>query len=211
MDNVTKSFSERLRQLRNEKRLTQAELADALDVSRNSIFFYEAGKRNPDIIVLKKIADFFGVTCDYMIGVSFNRTVETQAIGKEVGLTDDAISVLKQQTKEAEGYDFEARMYAEGINKIICDKKLVFEISSFINPNFKSWIADFIARDTEDDFAESSKKQTFEEVSIEYTPENRKIVSEILRDSMDEQIMRRIQNELVLIRGENATNADQEN
>ncbi len=208
MNNITDTFSERLRQLRTAKGLTQAELADELGVSRNSIFFYEAGKRNPDIVIFKKIADYFHVTCDYMLGASINKTVETREIGEELGLTDEAISTLKQQSKEAKG-DFEARMYTTAINRIIVNKKLVFEIASFIDKNFKSNIADFIARDTHDDVAESSKKQTFENIGIPYTEENRKLISEFLYDTMDEQIMRRIHDELELIRGEATNNADQ--
>lgn len=73
MNNHKSGFPKRLRQLRNAKGLTQAELAHMIDASRNSIFLYEAGKRKPDIVVFKKLADYFGVTCDYMIGASTKR------------------------------------------------------------------------------------------------------------------------------------------
>ncbi|MBQ8248522.1 MAG: helix-turn-helix transcriptional regulator [Clostridia bacterium] len=207
MNTTAIAFPERLRQLRTAKDLTQSELADELNVSRNSIFFYEAGKRNPDIVVLKKIADYFGVTCDYMIGASINKTDETRDIGDELGLSDEAIATLKDVMRKADN-DFNALLYAQNINKIICNEKLIFEIATFISPNYKTIFADFIVKDIPDHSTENSKKQTFEDVGIPYTPETRKQISELLRDSMDCRIMRHIQDELELMRGEEKNNAD---
>jgi len=207
MSNLLSNFPERLRQLRTAKALTQSELADALGVSRNSIFFYESAQRTPDIIVLKKIADYFGVTCDYMIGASINRSEETRNIGDELGLTDEAIAALKQQTQDAK-HDFDARMRITGINKIICNKQLIFEIASYIDPNYKAIFADFITRDFADIETENSKKQTFSDIGIPYTEENRRSISEFLCASLDGQIISHIQNELDKMRGDNSTNAD---
>lgn len=73
MKNLPSVFPERLRSLRTTKGLTQSELADELGISRNSVFFYESGQRNPDILVLKKIAEYFGVTSDFMIGTAISK------------------------------------------------------------------------------------------------------------------------------------------
>lgn len=137
MSNLLSSFPERLRQLRTAKALTQSELADALGVSRNSIFFYETGKRTPDILVLKKISDYFGVTCDYMIGASINRSEETREIGDALGLTDEAIETLKNVTMQFEAKKDTARnmecwSYLHGINSIISNKKLVTAIGNYL-------------------------------------------------------------------------------
>ncbi|HHV73076.1 MAG TPA: helix-turn-helix domain-containing protein [Thermoanaerobacterium sp.] len=61
-------FGERLSQLRKEKGLTQEELAKALNMTRSSLSLYEIGKRDPDTDTLKKIADFFNVSTDYLLG-----------------------------------------------------------------------------------------------------------------------------------------------
>ncbi|MDI6604079.1 MAG: helix-turn-helix transcriptional regulator [Thermoanaerobacteraceae bacterium] len=61
-------FGERLSQLRKEKGLTQEELAKALNMTRSSLSLYEIGKRDPDTDTLRKIADFFNVSVDYLLG-----------------------------------------------------------------------------------------------------------------------------------------------
>lgn len=90
-----KAFSERIANLRGEKGLKQAELAEKLAISRQSITMYEAGTRIPDIEILSRFANYFEVTADYLIGLSDNRTNETAAIGDVLGLTDGAIEKLK--------------------------------------------------------------------------------------------------------------------
>lgn len=59
---------DRLKELRKEKGLKQQELADEINVSKSAIGMYELGKRLPPSDVLEKLADFFGVTSDYLLG-----------------------------------------------------------------------------------------------------------------------------------------------
>lgn len=59
---------EKLRELRKNAGLTQQELADKLFVNRNTYQNYEAGTTQPDFATLKRIAEFFNVTIDYLIG-----------------------------------------------------------------------------------------------------------------------------------------------
>lgn len=59
-------FGNRLRELRENKGMTQANLAKALSISRSAIGMYEQGKREPDFETLEKIADYFNVTMDYL-------------------------------------------------------------------------------------------------------------------------------------------------
>lgn len=61
-------FNERLIALRKAKKLSQYELADQLNFTRGQIANYEQGKRKPDIDTLKKIANFFNVSLDYLTG-----------------------------------------------------------------------------------------------------------------------------------------------
>ena len=57
-----------LKELRQKKHLTQLELSKALQISASSIGMYEQGRREPDNETLAKIADFFDVTIDYLLG-----------------------------------------------------------------------------------------------------------------------------------------------
>lgn len=59
-----------LKELRENKGLTQSELAEMLSVSPSSIGMYEQGRREPDSETLRKISSFFDVTIDYLLGNS---------------------------------------------------------------------------------------------------------------------------------------------
>lgn len=59
-----------LKELRTQRGLTQDELSKALNVSASSIGMYEQGRREPDNKTLVKIAAFFSVTTDYLLGLA---------------------------------------------------------------------------------------------------------------------------------------------
>ena len=61
-------FARRLRELRTQRELSQAELARKLGVSKSRISMYELGSREPDFETLELIADFFNVDMDYLLG-----------------------------------------------------------------------------------------------------------------------------------------------
>ena len=58
----------KLKELRNIHHMKQQELAEALNVSQQSISRYENGKHYPDLPALIVIADFFDVPIDYLVG-----------------------------------------------------------------------------------------------------------------------------------------------
>lgn len=57
----------RIRKLRLEKSLTQKELGQAMELAESTISLYEAGKREPDITTLIRLAHFFSVSIDYIL------------------------------------------------------------------------------------------------------------------------------------------------
>ncbi len=61
-------LTERLKQLRNERRFYQRELAEYLGVSVRTYQFYESGHNEPNIKSLIALADFYNVTIDYLVG-----------------------------------------------------------------------------------------------------------------------------------------------
>lgn len=58
----------RLKELRKEMDLTQEEVADSIEISRQRYYQYEIEKYEPDIDTLKRLAQFFHVSVDYLIG-----------------------------------------------------------------------------------------------------------------------------------------------
>lgn len=68
------TFPEKLKQLRNEHKITQAQLAKAIGVTDRACRRYEAGENEPTMSVLQAIADHFNVSLDYLTGRSDNPT-----------------------------------------------------------------------------------------------------------------------------------------
>lgn len=85
-------FSKRLKELRNRKKLSQEELAAALDIPRTTIAGYESGARSiPREPRLKSIAHFFGVSIDYLLG---HKDTENES----EDLENQIISIIKSST-----------------------------------------------------------------------------------------------------------------
>lgn len=64
---------ERIKNLREDNDLTQQNLAEYLSISRSTYRNYENGDRNIPIEILIKIADFYKVSLDYIVGRSSNK------------------------------------------------------------------------------------------------------------------------------------------
>ena len=56
------AFSTMIKQLREERGLSQKDVAEYLGITRQAIASYELAKREPDYEILHKLADFFGVS-----------------------------------------------------------------------------------------------------------------------------------------------------
>lgn len=61
-------IAKQLKNLREQWKIRQEDLADILNVEKSAISQYETGKRVPDIEKLSILADYFGVTVDYLLG-----------------------------------------------------------------------------------------------------------------------------------------------
>ena len=62
-------FAERLKELREEKELSQVELAKAINISAACINRWEKNLRTPNADSIIALAKFFGVTTDYLLGL----------------------------------------------------------------------------------------------------------------------------------------------
>ncbi len=67
------NFAERLLLLRKERKLNQEDVLEPFDLSVRTYRRYETGEREATISTLWKIADFYGVSVDYLIGRSEER------------------------------------------------------------------------------------------------------------------------------------------
>lgn len=89
-----KGVGERLRELRNQRKLTQAGLAEQINVSREVIARWETQNgvipKSQDVITL---ADFYSVSCDYILR---GRTPENLTAIRDLGLSDEAIEGMQE-------------------------------------------------------------------------------------------------------------------
>lgn len=88
-------FYKILKDLREEKNLTQNELAKLICVSRSSINAYENNTNDPSLDVLVKIADFFNVSLDYLLGRTLERTNHNLLPNKDRELISQLHSLIK--------------------------------------------------------------------------------------------------------------------
>lgn len=60
-----------LRALRKERGLTLKQIGAEIGVSESTVSLYEVGKREPDLTTVRKLAAFYGVSIDYLLGLPF--------------------------------------------------------------------------------------------------------------------------------------------
>lgn len=69
----------KLIELRKEKKLTQSDLAEVLGISRQAYSNYEAGKRQPDNETMLKLAEYYNVSVDYLLGRNENNELSNSS------------------------------------------------------------------------------------------------------------------------------------
>lgn len=74
----------RIKELREDRDLRQADVAAATGIDQRTLSNYETGKTNPDSFAIIKLAEFFGVSCDYLLGVNDININNKAALKKEL-------------------------------------------------------------------------------------------------------------------------------
>lgn len=62
------AFSIRLKELRKERRMTQKQLAEAIGTTDDCVYFWEKNRSEPSIAEIVRLADYFDVSTDYLLG-----------------------------------------------------------------------------------------------------------------------------------------------
>lgn len=97
-DHFNDSLPTRLRELMQIDNVSQKQLADALGITRQSISQYCDGSSQPALNKLISIADYFGVSIDYLLGRSDVRAIDPrlQTVALQTGLTEKSLMRLSQ-------------------------------------------------------------------------------------------------------------------
>lgn len=120
-------FSDKLRLLRKERKMTQTELSKILGVSPSTIGMYEQGRREPDTQMLLKIANLFEVPAGYLIGNEERpRTQNTEEISELLQnlLCEKKNLCYEGQPLDAEDIERIIQAVQEGIHEAIEENHL---------------------------------------------------------------------------------------
>lgn len=94
------TFGQKLKTLREEKGMLQSELAKLLNLAPSSISMYEKDERDPDTDTLKRIAEIFNVSTDYLLGLNESETLN-QPIEIAANMGDKAdLSEMSEKDKQ---------------------------------------------------------------------------------------------------------------
>lgn len=92
-------LSHNIKNLRTAKGISQVELAKALFVSKQSVSNWENDNIMPSVEMLMKIAKYFSVSTDFLLGLDSNESIPTD------GLTPAQISHIKMIINDIRGTD----------------------------------------------------------------------------------------------------------
>ena len=79
-------FGDRLKELRKNNNISQEKLGELLGVSSNAIYSWEISGTQPSLETINKLAEYFGVTTDYLLGVDYNKLEKLKSALKENNL-----------------------------------------------------------------------------------------------------------------------------
>jgi len=93
-------FGDKVRALRQEKGLTQTQLASKLEITKSTISGYEQSIKSPSVEMLIKLCSLFNVSADYLLGLSDSMELKMSA------LTDDQAQLIVRLIAELEQYNY---------------------------------------------------------------------------------------------------------
>lgn len=94
------AFGEKVKHLREARGWSQAELARLAGVTKSAISTYELDIRTPSADVVCAFAKSFGVSADYLLGISERRMVEVDGLSAgDEALIRELVTALKRKSK----------------------------------------------------------------------------------------------------------------
>lgn len=92
------NFGNKLKELRNQNKMTQQQLAAQIGVSKSVISYYELQERIPSPEILLKLASVFHVSTDYLLGVSNDKVLDVSGLDEEdIAVLSSLVSLLRKK------------------------------------------------------------------------------------------------------------------
>lgn len=89
-----------LKALRESKKITQSQLGEHIGAKKSAISLWESGKRQPDQETLVRLANFFGVTVDYLLGRNDPLPPEQEKAPADDPLTEQIMAKARLMNEE---------------------------------------------------------------------------------------------------------------
>ena len=127
-------LNEKLKEIRNIRQITQRELAKMLKVSPSTIAMYETGQRAPDPEMLKRIAEYFNVSLDWLMGrINIIDSVVPSEYSRMHKLTKRDLNQYDDFTKQANAFFMNDEVADVDKEKLFRDMTELFWKSKEIN------------------------------------------------------------------------------
>ncbi|MBE6599198.1 MAG: helix-turn-helix transcriptional regulator [Ruminococcaceae bacterium] len=89
----------RIKELREDRDLRQIDVAEKTGIDQRTLSNYETGKTNPDSYAIIRLAAFYGVSCDYLLGVSDLNISDLDDVAEELERIKKRIDNLQKYMK----------------------------------------------------------------------------------------------------------------
>lgn len=90
----------RIRDLREDLDLRQIDVARATGIDQKTLSNYETGKTNPDSYAIIRLADFFNVSADYLLGRTEQKSIDIEKILVKIETLKSELSALEKDIKK---------------------------------------------------------------------------------------------------------------
>lgn len=90
----------RIKELREDRDLRQIDISEKVGIDQKTLSNYETGKTNPDSFAIIKLAEFFGVTCDYLLGVTERNLLNSDEVLNEIDDIKKRLDDVKKYIKK---------------------------------------------------------------------------------------------------------------
>lgn len=125
-------IGKRIRLLRNENRMTQADLGTKLGVGKTTISNYETGNSYPDNEIVLKLSKLFNVSTDFILGKTVKRDH-----GELTKRDDDDVAKMIDEMKMRFESDNDATLNYDGIQLTEEDKEFFYDLFEFAAKRIK--------------------------------------------------------------------------
>ncbi|WP_342538498.1 helix-turn-helix domain-containing protein [Sporosarcina sp. FSL K6-1540] len=129
-------LSDKLRKLRATTNYTQSEFAKKIEVARTTYAMYEQGHREPDYEILQKIATFYNVSTDYLLGMTDNPN-HSKSENKDEKDIAKRLEEFKKDLTSSDGLNFSGEPMSEDAKESLIEAMdHIFRQTQRINKKF---------------------------------------------------------------------------